>query len=94
MSAAKTTRDHETIRRWAEERGGIPTIVEDTGGLLRIDFVEGKGSGGREDRLEETTWDRWFEIFDDRGLDFLYQPDGDSRFFKLVYPESVEERNR
>ena len=84
MSSAKQTKDHATIRRWTEERGGIPTIVEGTGGLLRIDFVEGDG---REERLEPTTWDRWFEIFDDRGLEFLYSPESDNRFFKLIYPE-------
>lgn len=84
MASAKRTRDHDTIREWTEARGGVPAIVEGTGGLLRIDFVEGKGSHGHEARLEETDWDRWFEIFDDRELDFLYQDEGDSRFFKLV----------
>jgi hypothetical protein len=88
MSAAKQTQDHDLIRRWAEERGGIPTIVEGTGGLLRIDFVEGDE---REESLEETSWEKWFEIFEDRDLVFLYEPDSDSRFFKLVYPETIEE---
>jgi hypothetical protein len=87
MSSARRTRDHDEIRAWAESRGGIPTFVKGTGeGLLRIDFIEGRGSGGREENLEETTWDEWFKVFDDRGLEFLFQPEGDSRFFKLVYP--------
>jgi hypothetical protein len=87
MSSAKRTRDHDEIRRWAESRGGIPTFVKGTGdGLLRIDFIEGKKSGGREENLDETTWDEWFEVFDDRGLEFLHVPEGESRFFKLVYP--------
>lgn len=85
MSSAKKTQDHAFIQKWVEDRGGIPTIVDDTGGLLRVDFVEGDA---RDERLEPTTWKRWFEIFDDRGLTFLYDPDADSRFFKLVYPES------
>jgi hypothetical protein len=89
--SAKRTTDHDEIRRWAEDRGGIPTVVEGTGGLLRIDFVKGKGSGGREERLEETTWEEWFRVFDDRGLEFLFQPDGESRFFKLVYPGGDDE---
>jgi hypothetical protein len=43
MSEAKVTTDHETIRRWAEARGGRPRSVEGTGkkddpGLLRFDF--------------------------------------------------------
>jgi hypothetical protein len=87
MSSAKRTRDHAEIRRWAESRGGIPTFVKGTGeGVLRIDFVEGRGSGGREENLAETSWDEWFQVFDDRGLEFLHVPDGDSRFFKLVNP--------
>ena len=87
MSSARRTRDHGEIRRWAEARGGIPTFVKGTGdGLLRIDFVEGRGSGGREENLEETTWEEWFRVFDDRGLEFLHVPEGESRFFKLVFP--------
>jgi hypothetical protein len=85
MSSAKRTRDHDEIRKWAESRGGIPTVVEGTGGLLRIDFV-GPGSDGRDENLEETSWDEWFRVFDDRGLEFLFTPEGESRFFKLVYP--------
>lgn len=92
MSSAKHTRDHDLIRRWAEARGGVPSIVEETGGLLRIDFVEGAKSGGHDERLEETSWERFFEIFDDRGLYFLYEPDEKSRFNKFVYEDSIEER--
>lgn len=84
MASAITTRDHDRIRRWTEERGGIPAVVKGTGGLLRIDFVEGTGSGGREDSLEEVSWDRWFELFDDNELSFLCSPEPDNRFFKLV----------
>ncbi|HEU0012365.1 MAG TPA: hypothetical protein VFQ45_01705 [Longimicrobium sp.] len=81
MASAKRTQDHDEIRKWVEKRGGVPAIVEGTGGLLRIDFIEGDG---KEPRLEETGWEEWFRIFDDRGLTFLYQDEGDSRFFKLV----------
>lgn len=93
MASAKRTRDHDEIREWAEARGGIPTVVERTGGLLRIDFVEGKGSGGREDTLEEVSWEEWFEIFDDRELEFLFVPEGESRFFKLVYPGDGDDKD-
>lgn len=84
MASAEKTRDHDKIRQWAESRGGIPTVVKGTGGLLRIDFVEGAQSGGREASLEETSWDKWFAVFDESDLDFLYSPDEESRFFKLV----------
>jgi hypothetical protein len=86
---SKTTTDHEEIRRWAEERDGRPATVKGTesggeeAGILRIDFP-----GGEEDRLEEISWDEWFEKFDEENLAFLYQEQvksgEESRFFKLV----------
>jgi hypothetical protein len=84
MASAQSTQDHETIRRWADERGGVPVVVRGTEGLLRIDFVKGAKSGGREESLEEVGWDRWFDIFDQNHLKLLYSPEGDSKFFKLV----------
>ena len=93
MSSATRTKDHDAIRQWAEDRGGVPAIVKGTGGMLRIDFVEGAKSGGHEPNLDETTWEEWFEIFDDRNLTFLYQPEGESRFFKLVYGDSDDEHD-
>lgn len=84
MASATRTRDHDEIRRWTEARGGIPTIVKGTGGLLRIDFIRGAKSGGREASLEEIGWDKWFQIFDDNELSFLHSPEEDSKFFKLV----------
>jgi hypothetical protein len=85
MSSAKTTTDHETIRRWAEERGGHPARVKGTGkasdktdGLLRIDF------GEPTEGLERITWYDFFQAFEDNKLAFLYQDERDSRFVKLV----------
>lgn len=86
MASAIETRSHEAIRRWTQDRGGVPAIVKGTDALLRIDFVEGAGSGGHEDGLEEVTWDQWFAVFDDRDLQFLHSPEPESRFFKLVNP--------
>ena len=90
MSTAQATQNHDEIKRWAESRGGIPTYVKGTGGLIRIDFVKGKGSHGREENLEEVDWDEWFKIFDDRELVFLHDPDKSSRFFKLVSKETAQ----
>jgi hypothetical protein len=86
---SKTTSDHETIRRWAEERGGAPASVRgtergDEPGVLRIDFPGGAG----EEALEHISWEEWFEKFDEKNLSFLYQEqkaNGEgSTFFKLV----------
>ena len=85
---SKTTTNHEEIRSWVEERGGHPAQVKGTekGGsaLLRIDYPGFSG----EDRLEEISWDEFFEIFDENNLAFLYQEKtedgGLSRFSKFV----------
>ena len=86
---SKTTTDHKTIQKWAEERDGKPAVVKGTadngkgGGLLRIDFP-----GGAEESLEEISWDKFFDIFDNNDLQFLYQEEtkdgGKSRFNKFV----------
>jgi hypothetical protein len=94
MASATRTRDHEQIRAWVEERGGIPTVVKGTGGLLRIDFIEGAESHGREASLEEVSWERWFELFDESQLSFLFSPEGESRFFKLVRAEPERDSGR
>ena len=84
---AKTTTDHNEIRRWAEERGGRPATVErtesgDEPGVLRFDFNE------PEPELKEISWDEFFDKFDKENLALLYQDEtksGDeSRFFKFV----------
>jgi hypothetical protein len=49
--------------------------VKGTEGVLRIDFIEGERSGGREASLEEVTWDEWFDVFDESDIDFLYSPE-------------------
>ena len=88
------THDHDTIRRWAEERDGRPARVKATGdgrdpGLLRIDFP---GYAG-EDALERISWDDFFRKFEENRLDFVYQEetsDGEvSRFNKLVQRDTA-----
>ncbi|MDT0643923.1 hypothetical protein RM553_13880 [Zunongwangia sp. F363] len=86
---SKTTTDHETIKKWVEERDGQPALVKGTtdsgkgGGLLRINFP-----GYAEENLENIEWDKFFTIFDENNLQFLYQEklkDGnESRFFKFI----------
>jgi hypothetical protein len=93
MSAARSTTDHETIRRWVEARGGFPARVVGTGaegrgtGVLRIDYPGFSG----ESSLERISWEAFFETFDANELAFLYQDEQDSRFGKLVSRDSVDE---
>ena len=86
-----TTTDHDTIRKWAEARGGEPATVASTtddsedgdeAGVLRFDF------GGDDEGLEKIGWDAFLEKFEESGLALLYQQttkEGEeSRFFKFV----------
>ncbi|GIG28268.1 hypothetical protein [Cellulomonas marina] len=84
------TTNHDVIRQWAEARDGVPATVEGTEhgdhlGVLRLDF------GGDDDRLVHVTWDEWFDTFDTRRLNFIYQEekkDGTtSSFFRLESPD-------
>ena len=85
---SKTTRDHKTIRRWAEQRGGKPTTVDGTedksgAGILRLDF------DAPDEKLKPISWDAFFEKFDESDIEFLYQDKtadgGVSRFHKFVH---------
>lgn len=93
---SRTTRDHEEIRRWAEERGGKPAHVKRTGseediGVLRIEFL---GFGGDEN-LEPISWEDFFDKFDERDLALVYQEEtagGErSNFNKLISGETAAE---
>jgi hypothetical protein len=94
MSSAKTTTNHDEIRKWVEKRGGHPALVAATenkggrgGGLLRIDYDE---PGGNDDvRLHRIAWDEFFRIFDENDLAFLHDPERESRFSKFVEKQSA-----
>jgi hypothetical protein len=99
MSEAKTTTDHEEIKRWVEERGGHPARVKGTdeegsSGVLLIDYP---GYSGTQ-TLEAISWDEFFQGFEENNLAFLYQDEtkaGDeSRFSKLVNREPAQEKSR
>jgi hypothetical protein len=92
----RTTRDHDEIRRWAEERGGKPSHVQRTGsgedvGILRIDFPGYSGEGS----LEPITWEQWFEKFDQQALALIYEEEtaggARSNFNKIVSAETAAE---
>lgn len=86
MSQAKITRNHDVIRRWAEERGGKPSAAADTMSprdALKLDF-DPKDRGP-----DVLTWGEFFEEFDEAELTFLYEDrteDGKkSRFHKFLH---------
>jgi hypothetical protein len=93
MSATTTTTtDHEAIRGWAEERGGKPSQMKSTAtdnetGILRIDFPGYEG----DDRLEEISWEQFFEKFEESQLALILQEETSagetSNFNKFVKRE-------
>lgn len=83
------TTHHEVIKQWAEARNATPATVSGTEhgdhlGVLRFDF------GGDSEDLRHVSWEEWFNTFDARGLNFIYQEqrsDGQqSNFFRLENP--------
>ena len=89
MSESKKTTDRKAIRRWTEERNGVPAFVKGTesgaDGVLRIHFPENSDS---EDSFDEVDWEQFFDSFEKNNLAFLYQEekqDGEkSTFHKFV----------
>ena len=90
--SSQQTTDHDTIKKWAEDRGGKPAEVEgterkgDDAGLLRLMFPDSKDS--ESDNLTEISWDDFFAKFEESKLALVYQDetsDGKkSSFNKLV----------
>ena len=96
-SQSKITFEHKEIRRWAEERNGKPATIAGTGGkndagLLRINFP-----GRKEDKLEEISWDEFFEKFEEKELAFLYQDKtaagNVSRFGRFISRETAQSKS-
>ncbi len=85
------TRNHEVMRRWAEERKAQPATMPGTEhggrpGVLRFNFP---GYGG--ENLRPISWDDWFKTFDERNLVFDFQEHQKagniSNFYRLDNPE-------
>jgi hypothetical protein len=91
-------KDEQRSRRdsqWAEARGAVPAEVRGTekggeAGILRFEFPTAPKRNDSE--LEEISWDEFFEKFDERNLELVFQEktaDGEqSNFNKLVCPEN------
>src|SRR3954451_2403638 len=101
MALSKTTRDHDEIRNWAEARGALPAEVRGTEkggepGILRFEFPNAPNHN--DSKLEEISWDDFFEKFDERGLELVYQEQtaegAESNFNKLVCPENDKVSHR
>lgn len=92
---AEVTTDHETIRKWAEKKGGKPAAVACTHqgadvGIVRIMFPNAPQSEHRA--LTEISWEEFFREFEQRKLALLYEED--SLFSKIIGRATVERRSR
>jgi len=90
-----TTTDHDTIRKWAEAKGGRPAAVKSTHsgkdvGIIRIMFPDAPNS--EHDALVEISWDEFFEEFEKRELALVYEKD--SMFSKIIGRDTAEKRAR
>ena len=84
MAASHIVIDHNDIKDFATRTGGKPSVVSDTKGssgpgLLRFDH------GRDNEGLEEISWDRFFEIFEEQELGLMLDTSGDNpNFNKFV----------
>ena len=90
---AETTTDHDTIRQWAEKKGGKPAAVDSTHkdgdvGIIRIMFPDAPNS--EHGALVEISWEEFFDEFEARQLALLY--DEGSLFSKIVGRDTAEKR--
>jgi len=104
-SAARSSRaahplvDHDDIRRWAEQRGAVPTCVRGTGsrsdtGMIRLEFPR----YGEEPELQPIIWDEWFEKFEEKCLALMVQEETTSgqksNFNKLVSRQTAAGKSK
>ena len=90
---AETTTDHETIRKWAEGKGGKPAAVDRTHeggdvGIIRIMFPKAQQS--EHESLVEISWDEFFEEFEKRELALVFEEK--SNFNKIVGRDTAKRR--
>ncbi|MER7164814.1 hypothetical protein ABT336_01875 [Micromonospora sp. NPDC000207] len=86
------TTNHEVIRRWAAARNAKPATISGTERDGRPGVLTFNLPGYRESsRLREVTWAEWFQTFDSRRLNLIYQEqlrDGrQSNFFRTESPQ-------
>lgn len=82
----RVTIDHDTIRSWAEERGGFPATVpgshrgDNDVGVLRIGFDD-------DEDVERIDWEEFFAKFEDKALAMRYRDEpaesGSERFHEF-----------
>jgi hypothetical protein len=73
----QTTRDHQIIKQWADQRGGQPARVRGSQ-VLRLGF------GKLPPNWEPLPWEEFFKTFEQTAMSFWYDDGPGSRLFKLT----------
>ncbi|WP_422735007.1 hypothetical protein ACN26Y_10395 [Micromonospora sp. WMMD558] len=86
------TTNHAVIRQWAQQRNARPATIAGTEREGRAGVLTFNMPGYRESsRVREITWEEWFQTFDQRKLNLIYQEqmrDGrQSNFFRTESPD-------
>jgi hypothetical protein len=88
------TTDHDEIRTWIEEHGGMPSVRDKRGtqrGVLDVCFDE------FDDEHDVISWDEFFDTFDTLNMEFRYvlKSDGDQmKEFAYSFVNVAEEEGR
>lgn len=87
--SSKMTRNHDEIRRWAQEHGAIPCEVAgmDRNGDASVLRFEFSNAPNRSGNVKEVSWDEFFTKFDQNNLQLLYQDQNGSNFNKIIRAE-------
>ena len=85
MAETKQTTDHATIKKWVEDRNGVPAMIGGTAGggdgeMIRVYFEQKIENSD----LKEIGWDEWFEQFEKSKLALLHSTEAGNTFNKLV----------
>ena len=71
----KYTTDHEEIREWIEDRGGLPSVVKgmvEENGTERPEMLH-VSFGAPDPNMEKLDWEEFFERFEDANLALTYE---------------------
>lgn len=61
---------HDVIKDWAAKHAGEPALVRTTTDALKIKI------GDDEPSYEKVSWEKWFEVFDEKEFAFVYEEPG------------------
>lgn len=86
------TKNLSVVRSWIDEHDAYPAVIKDTN-ILKIKFDPECGCCNCcNDFVEMISWDDFCAIFKKLDLFFLYETEGDSEFYKIIFdhlPDAV-----